>query len=154
MQSAAATLEPVTRDRQVQGSVQFFGGPDGVTVHVQVSGAAAGLHGFHIHESAECAGAERPEGSLHFNPGGRPHGAPGDASHRRHAGDLGNVLVGGDGTADQWLQNRELTFEGELGIVGRTVVLHAREDDLKSQPDGASGPGVACGVIRMTPRSG
>lgn len=153
MQSAAAELEPLG-ERPVRGTVQFFGGREGMTVHVQLTGATPGLHGFHIHESMECADAERPERSSHFNPGGRPHGAPGDARERRHAGDLGNLLVGGDGSADQWLQSRELTFDGELGIVGRTVVLHAREDDLRSQPGGESGSGVACGVIRMTPTPG
>lgn len=153
MQSASASLEPLG-ERPVRGTVQFFGGPEGMTVHVQLTGATQGLHGFHVHESTDCEGADRPEKSIHFDPRGRPHGAPEGASERRHAGDLGNVLVGENGSADQWLQSRELTFDGELGIVGRTVVLHAREDDLQSQPGGESGPGVACGVIRMRPTPG
>ena len=32
-------------------------------------------------------------------------------------------------------------------IIGRAVIVHAKEDDLKSQPSGESGERVACGVI-------
>jgi superoxide dismutase, Cu-Zn family len=32
-------------------------------------------------------------------------------------------------------------------IIGRSVVVHAKADDLKSQPAGDSGARVACGVI-------
>jgi len=32
-------------------------------------------------------------------------------------------------------------------ILGRGVIVHNGEDDLSSQPSGAAGPRVACGVI-------
>jgi len=34
-------------------------------------------------------------------------------------------------------------------VIGRSVVVHAKADDLKSQPAGDSGARVACGVIGM-----
>jgi len=35
----------------------------------------------------------------------------------------------------------------ERSVIGRSVVVHAKADDLKSQPSGDSGARVACGVI-------
>ena len=32
-------------------------------------------------------------------------------------------------------------------IIGRGIIVHGGEDDLESQPSGASGPRVGCGVI-------
>jgi len=34
-------------------------------------------------------------------------------------------------------------------ILGRSLVVHAKADDLKSQPAGDSGPRVAVGVIGL-----
>jgi superoxide dismutase, Cu-Zn family len=35
----------------------------------------------------------------------------------------------------------------ERSIIGRSVIVHAKADDLKSQPAGDSGARIACGVI-------
>ncbi len=35
----------------------------------------------------------------------------------------------------------------QRSVIGRSVVLHAKADDLKSQPAGDSGARIACGVI-------
>jgi Cu-Zn family superoxide dismutase len=40
-----------------------------------------------------------------------------------------------------------MSFEGENSIIGRSVILHQNEDDLKTQPTGNAGPRIACGVI-------
>ena len=37
--------------------------------------------------------------------------------------------------------------KGPMGIVGRSLVVHADPDDYRSQPAGNSGKRVACGVI-------
>ncbi|PYK17553.1 MAG: superoxide dismutase family protein [Verrucomicrobia bacterium] len=39
------------------------------------------------------------------------------------------------------------TPNDERSVIGRSVVVHAKADDLKSQPAGDSGARVACGVI-------
>ena len=38
---------------------------------------------------------------------------------------------------------------GLRSVVGRAVVLHEGPDDCHSEPSGASGPRIACGVIRL-----
>jgi Cu-Zn family superoxide dismutase len=37
--------------------------------------------------------------------------------------------------------------DGEKSIIGRAVIVHAKADDLKSQPSGEAGGRIACGVI-------
>ena len=78
----------------------------------------------------------------HFNPGKTAHGGPQDKEH--HAGDLGNIEANKDGVAQvditaPWLK---LHF-----VIGRSIIVHAGEDDLESQPSGDAGPRVAMGVI-------
>jgi Cu-Zn family superoxide dismutase len=33
-------------------------------------------------------------------------------------------------------------------VMGKTVVIHSRPDDFRSQPSGDAGEKIACGVIR------
>ena len=71
-----------------------------------------------------------------------------DADQRHHAGDLGNVRAEDDGTVKQWLRTKDLQLQGPAGIVGKAIVVHTGDDDLKSQPSGESGEPIACGVIK------
>jgi Cu-Zn family superoxide dismutase len=40
-----------------------------------------------------------------------------------------------------------IKLTGPNSIIGKSIIVHKGEDDLKSQPAGNSGPRVACGVI-------
>ncbi len=146
---AHAELEP-TQGNDARGSVEFYATPAGMAINVRMTGLKPGTHGFHIHETGDCGAPDASSAGGHFNPGGHPHGAPTDAPDQRHAGDLGNVRAEDDGTVKQWLRSDDLTLEGPTGILDKAVVVHARTDDLKSQPAGDSGARVACGVIRPT----
>jgi Cu-Zn family superoxide dismutase len=143
--AAAAVLKPASGS-EVSGSVTFTEMPDGgVRVAADISGLSPGLHGFHVHEKGDCSAPDASSAGGHFNPDSVQHGAPGAMSH--HAGDLGNLTADANGHALLDTVVKGLTLTGPDSIVGRGLVVHGGEDDLKSQPAGNSGPRVACGVI-------
>jgi len=130
----------------VTGNVVFKQDGGTVSIVAEVSGVEPGAHGFHIHEIGDCSSADFKSAGGHFNPAGVPHGGPADGE--RHLGDLGNIVVGEDGIGRLEVSSEQITVEaGDHSVVGRAVVLHAKEDDLVSQPTGDAGSRLACGVI-------
>ncbi|RVW53320.1 Superoxide dismutase [Vitis vinifera] len=128
----------------VCGTIYFAEEGDGsTTVTGSLSGLKPGLHGFHVHalgtqQMVACQLVlsnywllyflhPLPLGP-HFNPAGKEHGAPEDEN--RHAGDLGNVIVGEDGTVNFKIVDKQIPLTGSNSIVGRAVVVHADPDDL------------------------
>jgi Cu-Zn family superoxide dismutase len=45
---------------------------------------------------------------------------------------------------------KDLAIDGDHGILGHAVVVHAKADDLKTQPSGDSGPRIGVGVIGVS----
>ena len=121
----------------------------------EISGLAAGQHGFHVHQFGDNTDGCTSAGP-HYNPDGATHGAPTDAKGQRHAGDLGNVVAGDDGVAKFDLKDSLISLSGERSIVGRTMVIHADVDDLGkgghelSKTTGNAGGRLACGVIGLS----
>ncbi|RWR95334.1 superoxide dismutase Cu-Zn 2 isoform X2 [Cinnamomum micranthum f. kanehirae] len=112
----------------VGGTVYFTQDGDGPTsVTGTLSGLQPGLHGFHVHALGDTTNGCMSTGP-HFNPAGKEHGAPEDDN--RHAGDLGNVTVGDDGTATFTIVDCQIPLTGPNSIVGRAVVVHGDPDDL------------------------
>jgi Cu-Zn family superoxide dismutase len=145
---AVAKLLP-TEGSQVSGTVTFLGRNGEVEVTADLEGLKPGRHGFHIHEHGDCSAADATSAGGHFNPAGAPHGAPADPAERRHVGDLGNVEADADGRAHLEMVDTVIALEGENGIVGKAVIVHAQPDDLTTQPTGNAGPRLACGVIEF-----
>ena len=141
----------------VSGTVTFREVEDALRVRVRLEGLAPGEHGFHVHEGSTCApdSAGTPGGAAggHLNPLVSRHGPPSAPRVNRHAGDLGNVTAGPDGVAAGVVVDSLLALSGPTSVVGHVVVVHAGRDDLESQPDGAAGRPVACGIIREGERS-
>jgi len=87
----------------------------------------------------------------HFNPNGKNHGGPKDED--RHAGDLGNITADENGVAKFEITDSQIPVNGANSIVGRSVVVHADNDDLgkggfdDSKTTGHAGGRVACGII-------
>ncbi|KAA8536932.1 hypothetical protein F0562_029410 [Nyssa sinensis] len=137
----------------VSGTINFTQDGDGpTTVTGSLSGLKPGLHGFHVHALGDTTNGCMSTGP-HFNPTGKEHGAPDDEI--RHAGDLGNVTVGADGTANFTIVDKQIPLCGPNSIVGRAVVVHADPDDLGkgghelSKSTGNAGGRVACGIIGL-----
>lgn len=142
--TAMATL--MNADGNEVGSVHFSAEEDGVHVEASVHGATPGMHGIHIHELGECVAPDFKSAGGHFNPAGVDHACP--PTSPRHAGDLGNIEVGEDGTGSLSLVVNNLSLEGgDNMIVGHAMILHQGTDDCVTQPTGDAGSRFACGVI-------
>ena len=116
---------------------------------VSVTGLPPGLHGVHIHEGGTCTTPDFKSAGGHFNPDAKKHGTLNPEGP--HGGDLPNLLVEEDGSADTTLAvPRSRPAEGPASILGtqqRSLVIHADPDDEKTDPSGNSGARVVCGVI-------
>jgi Cu-Zn family superoxide dismutase len=141
---AVAQLHPL-EGSGVSGTVTFAPVEGGVQVSAKLSGLTPGAHGFHIHEFGDCSAPDGTSAGGHFNPTGEPHAGPNDA--HRHVGDMGNITAAADGTATLEYVDSHMSFGGATSILGRGVIVHAKADDLKTQPTGNAGGRVACGVI-------
>ncbi|GAA5784802.1 superoxide dismutase family protein [Chitiniphilus shinanonensis] len=144
----AATPPSTTRlspasGSQVRGNVQFSDTADGLRVTGEITGLSPGAHGFHVHERGDCSAPDASSAGGHYNPDNHPHGDADPSRH--HAGDLGNIEADADGRAKVDAIVPGLTT---ARLKGRGLVVHDQPDDLKTQPSGASGDRIACGVVR------
>ncbi|XP_030218186.1 superoxide dismutase [Cu-Zn] [Gadus morhua] len=136
----------------VTGTVFFEQEGDGAPVKLsgQIAGLAAGEHGFHVHVFGDNTNGCISAGP-HFNPHKKDHAGPNDVD--RHVGDLGNVTAGADKVAKIDITDKMLSLNGPFSIVGRTMVIHEKADDLgkggneESLKTGNAGSRLACGVI-------
>ena len=141
---AICVIHP-TEGNNVKGTITFTKMGNGIHVTANLTGLTEGKHGFHIHEYGDCSAPDGTSTGGHFNPDGKKHGAPTDLE--RHVGDLGNITADADGNAHLELMDTVISFQGTHSIIGRGIIVHAGEDDLKTQPTGNAGARVGCGVI-------
>lgn len=143
---AYAEVEGSEAYPEIKGELAFYPLWRGSLVVASISGLPDGgkpcgerFFGFHIHEGVACTGNDADpfaDTGEHYNPA--------DCKHPEHAGDF-PPLMGNDGYAlSVFYTDRFFPEE----IVGRTVVIHDMPDDFKTQPSGASGVKIACGVIK------
>jgi len=140
---------------------------------VSLSGNLSGMegeHALHIHEWGNVDDECRTTGG-HYNPWNTKHGGPGristmeenfnfttssasDPSTTGHVGDLGNILFANH-TAVFKFDSDRLSEAGLHSIIGRSIVLHQRRDDLglgghpSSVINGNSGERLACCIIAI-----
>ena len=110
-----------------------------------------GKHAIHLHETGDCSADDASPAGGHWNPTNEAHGKWGVTPF--HRGDIGNFEADKDGKAhyefstDLWCIG---CGDPVRDIVGKSVIVHAGEDDCTSQPSGNAGARVACGVIELT----
>jgi Cu-Zn family superoxide dismutase len=130
-------------DHKVNGKVAFRQTDEGVEIVAELTGLQPGEHGFHIHEFGDCSMADGKCAGAHFNPDKKDHGSP-DSSNR-HVGDLGNIKASSDGTASYKRVDKMIALNGPHSIIGRSVIVHAKEDDYKTVA--SAGDRIGCGTI-------
>ncbi|GIO98410.1 hypothetical protein J14TS5_34960 [Paenibacillus lautus] len=119
---------------------------DGVRVKITASGLTPGKHGFHVHEHAIQGGDFKSAGG-HFNPTDKHHGLK--HPQGSHVGDMPNLVVGAESTAEaeMIIQHGTLEKGQPNSVLGRSLIIHAGEDDGVTDPSGNSGDRVAGGNI-------
>jgi Cu-Zn family superoxide dismutase len=138
-------------DQPISGYVRFGRRVTGKTfIQGNITGME-GIHGIHIHEYGNMGDNCRAAGS-HFNPFLSSHGGP--ASDERHIGDLGNIVFTNQ-TASILMEDPDDILNGEISVIGRSIVIHQGIDDLglgnhaSSSINGRSGPRMACCIIAI-----
>jgi len=144
--TATAKLEPRSGST-VSGKVTFTQVGDLVRITGEVNGHTAGIKGWHIHEKGDCSDPKAMSAGGHFNPRGHKHGGPSDPI--RHAGDTGNLVFNerGSATINVTIGGISVSKDKPDGIIGRALIIHIDQDDLKTDPTGNAGGRAACGVI-------
>ncbi|MBV8470015.1 MAG: superoxide dismutase family protein [Burkholderiaceae bacterium] len=133
------------------GTVQISETRYGLVFTPSLSGLPPGLHGFHVHENASCAPADKdgaPVAALaaggHFDPlSSKHHDTPwGDG----HLGDLPALYVDAQGHAGDPVLAPRLKLSD---LPGHALMVHAGGDNHSDHPMplGGGGARVACGVV-------
>lgn len=151
----------VRGDSEVKGTVHFTQESESspVTIEYDITGnTPSALRGFHIHSFGDVTNGCVSAGP-HLNPNGVSHGDRSGTKESRHVGDLGNVRTNEKGEAKGSFTDSLITLFGANSIIGRSVVVHAGQDDLgrgvgaaseESKKTGNAGGRNACGVIGLT----
>jgi Cu-Zn family superoxide dismutase len=132
----------------VSGTVTFIEKDGIVVMKAALSGLSQGNHAIHIHAIGDCSAADGKSAGGHWNPTKENHGKWMEAPF--HIGDIGNLVVGADGTGtikretDLWSVGGK---DAAKNVVGHAIIIHEGPDDFSSQPSGAAGPRVGCGEI-------
>lgn len=149
-----ATVAPTLTARMLDsadtsvGSASLLESRRGPLLVLKLQGMSPGTHGLHVHATGRCDPPAFESAGPHLNPGNRKHGARNPAGP--HAGDLPNVRARADSSVDTTLVlGSDLLAPAALGAgaPARALVLHAKADDLLTDPSGNSGDRIVCGVL-------
>lgn len=134
------------RNGNTVGAVLLSETPNGVLLHARLAGLPAGVHAFHLHEIGACEPPFDSAGGHLTAEEANAHGYLREDGP--HLGDMPNIHVPQTGHLEVEVMTRVSDMETQVfDSDGAALVIHEGADDYQSQPSGAAGPRIACGVI-------
>jgi Cu-Zn family superoxide dismutase len=126
------------------GTVELKPVGTGVSLKLNLKGLT-----IHFHQNPKCEGPDFKSAGPHFNPYGKQHGLENPAG--AHAGDMLNFTADEKGTAHATIVNKSVSLGSEKHSLysngGTALVIHAKPDDMKTDPAGNAGERIGCGTI-------
>lgn len=140
--AASLSTEVYSTNGTSIGTIHFEDGQFGLLIKPQLKDLPVGLHGFHIHQHADCGDKGMKAGG-HLDPANtNSHQGPYGAGH---LGDLPILAVNANGEANIPTLAPRLKTEN---LHGHSVMIHAGGDNYSDNPPlGGGGARIGCGKI-------
>jgi len=139
-----------TSNGQDAGTASFRESKDGhqLSITLKLKNLPFGPHAVHIHQNPVCDAPDFKSAGGHLNPDHKQHGTMNPMGH--HAGDLPqNISISEEHTGEAHFKVDYLTLApgAPNSILGTSIMVHEKGDDMMTDPTGNAGNRIACGVI-------
>ncbi len=142
----------ISTDGEEVGTASLAKEGSRLEIELGLAGLEPGTHALHLHTTGLCDAPDFKSAGGHLNPAGKAHGKLSEGG--AHLGDLPNIDIPEDGKLALTVSvegdaaaNLATIFDAD----GTALMIHTGADDYKSDPAGAAGPRIACGVVQGVP---